>query len=165
MTKIYPYLAGKTLDFHEPFLKKLTDKGAKVVQSPEESDVTIVFCPIVSRFETDIESALSSIPGKHADTQMHMQNVMSCFVFSCKLWSVFSVSIEEGHKKLIVVAMHHTFDKKYTLPKRRKKNPEVTLFVDCLFSERFGLLNCSRNKVAVKNVCEEVIKKQVQHPF
>lgn len=81
MKKIYIHVAGNTLGSHTKFLRKLTQKGAKVVESPEKSDVTIVFCPIVSRFETDIQSALSSAAGKHAETKMQYENVISCFVF------------------------------------------------------------------------------------
>ena len=68
MKKIYLHVAGNTMDSHKKIIKKLKKKGAKVVKTPEESDVTILFCPIVSRFETDIKSALSSIEGKHGDT-------------------------------------------------------------------------------------------------
>lgn len=64
MVKIYPHVAGNTLKCHEPFLKKLRKRGAKEVHSPEECDYIIVFCPIVSRFETDVNSALSEISGE-----------------------------------------------------------------------------------------------------
>lgn len=124
--KIYIHLAGNTLNSHEKFIKKLTKRGAKEVKKHEKSDVIIIFCPIVSRFETDINSALSSAPGLEA-------------------------------KKVVLVAMHHTFDEDYTLPNHRVlDNSAVTLFVDCLFFEKKGLLTCSRNKEAVKMVREEL---------
>uniref|UniRef100_A0A3B5KXZ7 Uncharacterized protein n=1 Tax=Xiphophorus couchianus TaxID=32473 RepID=A0A3B5KXZ7_9TELE len=44
-------------------LKRLKKRGAKLQRSPDQSDYTIVFCPIVSRFETDIQAALSTVPG------------------------------------------------------------------------------------------------------
>lgn len=82
MKKIFPYVAGNTLESHKKFIQKLTKRGAKEVDSPETSDVTIVFCPIVSRFETDVLSALASASGKHEKTQMHKKKerkkVMSC---------------------------------------------------------------------------------------
>lgn len=64
MVKIYTLVAGNTLGAHEKLLKKLC-KGHrfKEVKSPEESDVTVVFCPIVSRFETDVTCALSKAAG------------------------------------------------------------------------------------------------------
>uniref|UniRef100_A0A3Q3ARD0 Uncharacterized protein n=1 Tax=Kryptolebias marmoratus TaxID=37003 RepID=A0A3Q3ARD0_KRYMA len=46
------------------FLKKLKKRGAKIVTTEDESTETIVFCPIVSRFETDIQSAISSTSKK-----------------------------------------------------------------------------------------------------
>ncbi|KAK9530497.1 hypothetical protein VZT92_011993 [Zoarces viviparus] len=122
MTKIYAYIAGKTLNSHQAFLQKLTKKGAKVVESPEKSDVIIVFCPIVSRYKTDIESALSNVPGDNPD------------------------------QKLILVAMHHTFDKDYIFPKTEQERCRVVLHVDCLFHEGTGLLTCPCNKEAVKMV-------------
>uniref|UniRef100_A0A3Q2NQV0 Uncharacterized protein n=1 Tax=Fundulus heteroclitus TaxID=8078 RepID=A0A3Q2NQV0_FUNHE len=46
-------------------LDRLLDKrGATIEPSPDGTDYTIVFCPIVCRFETDVQSALSSVPGK-----------------------------------------------------------------------------------------------------
>uniref|UniRef100_M4A8L2 Uncharacterized protein n=1 Tax=Xiphophorus maculatus TaxID=8083 RepID=M4A8L2_XIPMA len=43
--------------------RALKKRGAKLQRSPDLSDYTIVFCPIVSRFETDIQAALSTVPG------------------------------------------------------------------------------------------------------
>lgn len=77
MPKVNKYVAGNTLGSHEAFLHKLIKKGAKVVEPPEAANVTIVFCPIVSRFQCDVDSALSSAKGKHAQT--HRRNV-PCFV-------------------------------------------------------------------------------------
>lgn len=89
MTKIFSYEAGKTLDSHKKFLKKLTKRGAKIVDFPEKSDVVIIFCPIVSRYETDINSALSG-------AQELRQS-----------------------RDLILVTMHHTFNEDYIVPNHR----------------------------------------------
>lgn len=85
MKKIYVHVAGNTLDSHRTFLQKLIRKGAKEVKLLEKSDVSIVFCPIVSRYETDIKSALSSASGKHAETKMHMKMLYHVLSSSCKL--------------------------------------------------------------------------------
>lgn len=71
----------------------------------------------------------------------------------------FSISIKAKEcKKMILVAMHHTFDKDYTLPSHREQSYDgVILLVDCLFFENKGLLSCPRNKKAVKTVRKEVI--------
>lgn len=124
MVKIYPHLAGNTLGSHEEILEKLKKKGATIVKQPEKCDVTIVFCPIASRFETDIRSALSNMP-------------------ECR--------------KVILVAMHHTFDRNYMLPRNRQlDHPAVILLVDCLFFEKEGLLPCQCNKEAKKMICKKL---------
>uniref|UniRef100_A0A3P8SJN7 Uncharacterized protein n=1 Tax=Amphiprion percula TaxID=161767 RepID=A0A3P8SJN7_AMPPE len=105
--------AGNTLNCHEVFLEKLRSRGAKVVDSPDNSEYIILFCPIVTRFQTDVNAALSEIS-------------------------------KQG--KVIVVAMHHTFDPNYTLPDmRRIENRSVKLLVDCLFHETKGFYKCARN--------------------
>lgn len=81
MKKIFPYVAGNTLESHKKFIRKLTKRGAKEVDSPEKSNVTIVFCPIVSRFESDVNSALASASGKHERTQMHKKKKKKLCVF------------------------------------------------------------------------------------
>uniref|UniRef100_A0A3Q1GLE2 Uncharacterized protein n=1 Tax=Acanthochromis polyacanthus TaxID=80966 RepID=A0A3Q1GLE2_9TELE len=102
------------------------DKRANVVDSPENCDYIIVFCPIVSRFQTDVNAALSDI--------------------------------SDQQRKLIVVAMHHTFDPNYTLPDTRQMdNKSVKLLVDCLFHETKGFYKCARNTKARKSVCKKVI--------
>lgn len=64
----------------------------------------------------------------------------------------------KGLKNLILVAMHHTFDKEYVLPQHRNTEGRgIQLFVECLFFENEGLLKCPRNKAARKKVCQEVI--------
>lgn len=67
MAKIFCYVAGKTLDSHKKFLQKLINEGGELVESLEDSNVTVVFCPIVSRFESDVSAALKRARGKHAE--------------------------------------------------------------------------------------------------
>lgn len=71
--------------------------------------------------------------------------------------------IEKGLKNLILVAMHHTFDKDHPLPERRyMENREIKLLVDCLYYENKGLFECPRNKEAMKKVRDEVIQNMLQ---
>lgn len=78
--KIFSFKAGNTLDCERRFIKKLIKRGATEVDSIEKSNAIIVFCPIVSRFETDVKAALSSLPaGKHAENASEI--VILCFVF------------------------------------------------------------------------------------
>ncbi|KAM9426215.1 uncharacterized protein KZ484_017307 isoform 2-T2 [Pholidichthys leucotaenia] len=122
--KIYPRIDGNTMGSHEKFLEKLKKRGAKVVESPNDCDAVIVFCPIVSRFETDINAALSRKP--------------------------------EGSHQVIVVAMHHTFDKNHIVPDKQMDNHPDVLIVNCLFYDNEGLLSCKCNKESRKKVCEEL---------
>lgn len=71
MVKIYSYEAGKTLDSHEKFLKKLTSRGASLVDKSKASEATIiVFCPIVSRFEIDVNAAFDAASSEISGTYM-----------------------------------------------------------------------------------------------
>ncbi|XP_030255794.1 uncharacterized protein LOC115570996 [Sparus aurata] len=124
--KIFIVLAGNTLKSHEKIIKKLEKRGAKTVETLEESEATIVFCPIVSRFETDVNAALSNAE-------------------------------DLGCKKVILVAMHHTFNKDYPLPHQRGlNNPAITVLVDYLFFETKGILSCDCNKRAFKTIRKEL---------
>lgn len=69
---IFINLAGNTLGSHKKFVKKLTKRGAKEVKTAEESDRQILFCPIVSRFEADVEWALSQVNGKHQELHKYI---------------------------------------------------------------------------------------------
>lgn len=157
MTKIYSYAAGETLGSHEEFLKRLTRKGIKKVDSPEKSDWTIVFCPIVSRYQTDIDAALSSVPGKRAHMHMEMlQCVLSCNI---TIWCVFCVRTKGGTsgRKLILVAMHHSYKEDYIFPRSGEDCRGVELHADCLFFDKKGLYECPSNTKAVKMVRDKVM--------
>ncbi|XP_056260873.1 uncharacterized protein si:ch211-245h14.1 isoform X2 [Seriola aureovittata] len=60
--KFFVFLAGKTNDAHLDFVKKLRDAGHTEVQSPEECDYCLVFCPIASRVGADVGDALDRAP-------------------------------------------------------------------------------------------------------
>ncbi|XP_045576793.1 uncharacterized protein isoform X6 [Salmo salar] len=63
MKKFFTFVAGNTLGSHVEFNHRLnTKRGLTEVMSPEQSDVILSFCPIVSRAGTDIEAALQQIP-------------------------------------------------------------------------------------------------------
>ncbi|XP_067101003.1 coiled-coil domain-containing protein 18-like isoform X1 [Osmerus mordax] len=62
MEKFYALVTGNTLDSHEDIIRHVNNSGLTKVTSPQESDVIIAFCPIVSRVGTDIEDALTKIP-------------------------------------------------------------------------------------------------------
>lgn len=63
-------LAGNTLGSHTTFLDLLARRlNFQKVESIEECDVTLIFCPIVSRVGTDIEAANRQIPGEYREEQ------------------------------------------------------------------------------------------------
>ncbi|CAN9509108.1 unnamed protein product [Ophioblennius macclurei] len=130
MPKVFTQVDGNCLGCEEKFLKKLKRKGVKVAKSEEESDATILFCAIVSRFETDISAALSRIPSG------------------------------SNKPLIVVAMHHtfnenYPLPERDTLT----NHAEVSLIVDLLFFENKGLLKCPRNKKAKKAVCDKLKKK------
>ncbi|XP_045067237.1 uncharacterized protein LOC123482719 [Coregonus clupeaformis] len=61
LMKYYTITTGNTMGSHIQFMRQLGG-GCTEVMSPEQSDVIMAFCPIVSRAGTDIEAALQQIP-------------------------------------------------------------------------------------------------------
>lgn len=56
-------LSGKTNRAHHDFVEKLKDVGHTEVDSPEECDYLLVFCPVASRVGTDIKDAMNKMTG------------------------------------------------------------------------------------------------------
>lgn len=150
--------AGNTLGCHKKFMKKLKKKGASVVTDKDKSDIVILFCPIVSRFECDITAALSYAKGKDEGCE----NKQISFLIMMQTLDFLSFPPKDNDwNNLVLVAMHHTFDKAYVLPQHRNiEGREIQLLVECLFYENTGLLKCPRNKEAQKMVCQEVSNYQ-----
>lgn len=124
-------MAGKTLGADNKFVKKLKKKGAKVVADKEKSDYTILFCPIVSRFECDITAALADAEAK-------------------ALKKLILVAMHHTLNECYVLPQHRNID-----------NPNVELLVECLFHEKKGLLKCPQNKDAKKKICEKLGLKRL----
>lgn len=59
------FLSGKTNEGHHDFVEKLKGVDHTEVDSPEQCDYLVVFCPVVSRVGTDIREALDKMPGKN----------------------------------------------------------------------------------------------------
>uniref|UniRef100_A0A096LTP9 Uncharacterized protein n=2 Tax=Poecilia formosa TaxID=48698 RepID=A0A096LTP9_POEFO len=94
-------------------------------QSPEESSVVIVFCPITSRVGSDVESAMTNPKVSSLD------------------------------KPVILVLMHHTRDPDYSTAgtKWSEVYKNVKLDVHVLFHETLpGLLNCQQNDQAIEAI-------------
>nr|XP_029532549.1 uncharacterized protein LOC115139381 isoform X6 [Oncorhynchus nerka] len=62
--KVYYQVCGKTLNAHRALMKQVEDLGLKRKEtSVEDCQVIMVFCPVTSRVGTDIEAAMSQVPG------------------------------------------------------------------------------------------------------
>ncbi|XP_066508889.1 uncharacterized protein [Hoplias malabaricus] len=131
--KYFHSVAGNTLNSDEGFIKQLKERkrGLKEVSTVEECDFILFFCPIVSRPENDIKSALQKLQSL-SDT-----------------------------KPAVVVVLHHTIKPDITLPQSGESvNRDNTLTVDCVFHEDRGLLDCDSNHKALEN-CRLWIKQNV----
>ncbi|XP_056313595.1 uncharacterized protein si:dkey-27p18.3 isoform X2 [Danio aesculapii] len=118
---MFSIVAGKINYIHKKFIVHLQDRIQDLTEAQrvEDSDVVLIFCPIVSRAGTDIDAALAKIDYTPAS------------------------------KLTILVVLHHTFDPEKTISNSSKcVNKENLLTVDCLFYEDTGLLDCQRNSDA-----------------
>lgn len=61
LKKFHVQVEGKTNGAHQEFVQKLKSIGHTQVESSEDSDYRLLFCPIVSRVGTDISEALEKI--------------------------------------------------------------------------------------------------------
>ena len=62
--KFLSVVTGETLGCHQEINRHLSSRGWTEVDYPEDGDVTVVYCPVVSRLGTDIQAALEKIPCK-----------------------------------------------------------------------------------------------------
>ncbi|XP_008401791.1 uncharacterized protein LOC103461251 [Poecilia reticulata] len=98
-------------------------------QSPEESSVIIVFCPITSRVGSDVESAMTN------------------------------PQVSSLNKPVILVLMHHTRDPDYSTAgtKWSEVYDNVKLEVHILFHEtKPGLLTCQQNSQAIEAIDQKL---------
>ncbi|KAL6464110.1 hypothetical protein MHYP_G00285010 [Metynnis hypsauchen] len=127
-------VVGKSLKSDEDFVRCLCEKFPGLVRTSEEdSDVILVFCPVVSRAGTDIEAALQRL----------------------------KLASDTASKPAVLVVLHHTFDPDCTVKDSSSAvTRENTLTVDCLFHEDRGLLRCPTNQQALDKVTERI--KQIK---
>ncbi|XP_043095922.1 uncharacterized protein LOC122345658 isoform X2 [Puntigrus tetrazona] len=129
--KMFCISAGNVDNCYQKFIGILENrfKSLSKVHTVDESDVILVFCPIVSRAGTDIDSALNKLKC-HTDSEKTVQL-----------------------KPTVLVVLHHTFDSEKVMPDSSQyvKRTDI-LTVDCLFNEDTGLLNCQKNLAVVQKV-------------
>uniref|UniRef100_A0A8C1XC94 Uncharacterized protein n=1 Tax=Cyprinus carpio TaxID=7962 RepID=A0A8C1XC94_CYPCA len=108
------------------------------VRTVDESDIILVFCPIVSRAGTDIDVALK-----------HFSNYTD-------------------FKLAVLVVLHHTFDPEKVVPDSSKcVNRTDILTVDYLFYDDTGILKCQKNSDSTNKVLnwliQQVFNKMLQN--
>ncbi|XP_047665372.1 coiled-coil domain-containing protein 18-like isoform X5 [Tachysurus fulvidraco] len=110
-------LSGKTLNSHKDFIDRLNQQvHLKEVNTEDECDFILGFCPIVTRAGIDIEAAKKRLHN-FSDT-----------------------------KPVVLVVLHHTFNTECVVPDSIKcVNRKNMIAVDCLFYEDTGLLQCLKN--------------------
>nr|XP_001921896.3 uncharacterized protein LOC100148510 isoform X1 [Danio rerio]XP_021332123.1 uncharacterized protein LOC100148510 isoform X1 [Danio rerio] len=118
--KVCTVLAGKTNNCQTHFIASLRARIEHLteVRSVDESDIVLIFCPIVSRAGTDIDAAIHR-----------------CYTNASKL-------------TVLVVLHHTFDPEKTVSDSSKIVNRENLLTVDCLFYEDAGLLQCQRNSDA-----------------
>ncbi|XP_073716756.1 uncharacterized protein [Misgurnus anguillicaudatus] len=131
--KVFYTFAGKTNKMsHRNFTETLLNhiQNLKETSTVNESDIVLVFCPIVSGAEMDIEAALKTFTDSTAS------------------------------KLNVLVVLHHTFDPEKTVPdSSRCVNKTDILTVDCLYYEDTGLLECQKNQDAMDKVVNWLIEQ------
>ena len=61
--KIQTLVRGQTFDSHRALLQRVQLVGGLQVEETTSGKVVVVFCPVASRHMTDIEAAMSEVPG------------------------------------------------------------------------------------------------------
>ncbi|KAK2911139.1 hypothetical protein Q8A67_003272 [Cirrhinus molitorella] len=131
--KVFSILTGKTATSHKHIISTLQTQieDLREVRTMDESDIIMVFCPIVSRAGTDIDAALKT----------------------------FSHYIGET-KIAVLVVLHHTFDTNKTISDSSKcVNRTDILTVDYLFYEDTGLMKCQKNSDSTEKVVNWLIQQ------
>ncbi|GLD72517.1 actin cytoskeleton-regulatory complex protein pan1-like isoform X9 [Lates japonicus] len=133
--KVFCEVTGETFGAHETILEQVKKKGltstpVKIIRDPKKCDFIIVFCPIVSRAGSDVEAAMRKI---------------------------------SGSKPVILVLMHHTRKPDHSTREMMWSEtfPGIVLKVNILYHEtEGGLLTCSENDKAIKQIRKELKKHQ-----
>ncbi|XP_038819112.1 uncharacterized protein LOC120019752 isoform X3 [Salvelinus namaycush] len=95
--QVYSQVCGKTLNTHLTLMKQVEDLGLKRKEtSVEDCQVIMVFCPVTSRVGTDIEAAMSQVPGNRDAILVVMHHTFDkCFVTSQRSASHYKNVVEK----------------------------------------------------------------------
>ncbi|CAB1340235.1 unnamed protein product, partial [Coregonus sp. 'balchen'] len=95
--KVHSQVCGKTLNTHLALMKQVDNLGLKREEtSAEDCQVMMVFCPVTSRMGTDIEAAMSQVPGNRDAILVVMHHTYDQnFVTSRRSASYYKNIVEE----------------------------------------------------------------------
>ena len=83
MVKVFFVLAGNTQNTQAKFWQRLVrSNDAEEVANVRDCDVTLTFCPIVSRVGTDVEAAVQLIPSECLRKGTYMQRTFVTGIFT-----------------------------------------------------------------------------------
>lgn len=58
-------VCGQTFNAHEQLMKSVTNQHKiQFVETSEDHQITVLFCPVVSRIATDVDTAMGEVKGK-----------------------------------------------------------------------------------------------------
>ncbi|XP_045576827.1 uncharacterized protein isoform X10 [Salmo salar] len=124
MDKFFTVMTGNTLGSHKELINRLAAKRH--------------LTEVTSLEESDVILAFCPIVSRAGtDVEAALQQI-------------------PAGKPAILVVLHHTFNSDYTVPdsSRLVTREDVILTVDCLFHESKGLLECPRNKEAIRKILD-----------
>ena len=84
MVKVFLVLAGNTQNTQAKFWQRLVRRSTNAVKvaNVRDCDVTLTFCPIVSRVGTDVEAAVQLIPSECLRKGTYMQRTFVTGIFT-----------------------------------------------------------------------------------
>ncbi|MED6267445.1 hypothetical protein CHARACLAT_012309 [Characodon lateralis] len=132
--KVFWFVTGETFGAHNAIMEKVKNSNKLFLtleeeESPKDSHAIIVFCPINSRVESDVESAMRD------------------------------PKVSSSDKPVILVLMHHTRDVNYSTKGRKWSEVYKNIVQEAhvLFHEtQPGLLDCRQNDQAIEAVREKL---------
>ncbi|KAF4090891.1 hypothetical protein AMELA_G00030750 [Ameiurus melas] len=124
---VYPLVLGKTMNSDKHFMDHLRSK-MKLREVDSQND-----CDAVIAFVPIVSRA-------GTDIQAALEKIP-----------------KHSHKRIVLVSLHHTFDRDYIAPDSRHSVKRNDVFaVDCLYHEDTGLLNTRTNDEALKRVIKHL---------
>uniref|UniRef100_A0A8C1LPE2 Uncharacterized protein n=1 Tax=Cyprinus carpio TaxID=7962 RepID=A0A8C1LPE2_CYPCA len=114
--------------------KSINDINLEEARTVDESDIILVFCPIVSRAGTDIDAALKN------------------YVYPTGCFIIIPA---------VVIFLHKTLDSDSVPNSSGHVKSRDVLVVDCIFCDGKGLPDCEKNREAISAVADWIKNKVI----